>query len=85
MGLTCPSDTRTSTCTGKFRAPMSAFTRSSQEANIVEVSRTMEALVTYMRSEVSSGEVKSWRSTLRMCARPVSSKYASSAYSVPSR
>ncbi|MFR1638567.1 MAG: hypothetical protein ACLSVD_04935 [Eggerthellaceae bacterium] len=53
---------------------MSAFTRFVSRGNIVEAAH-MEALVTYMRSEVSSGEVKSGADE---DARPVSSK--SSAY-----
>ena len=35
---------------------------------------TMAALGTYMRSDGSSAEAKSWRSTFRMRARPCSSK-----------
>ena len=36
-----------------------------------------------MRSDVSSGPAKSWRSTLSTCAAPCSSKNASRAYSCP--
>jgi len=86
MGRMAPlpcSSTRTSTCTGKFRAPTRAFTRESHSSKAGAFSRTIAADVVYMRSDVSSGPAKSWRSTLSTCAAPRSSKNASRAYSCP--